>query len=1009
MPRSSVSQASAATTTASFSQHTTKFELLFRRLESEPVDAIFVELARFVASASADTPLVTPSGVRTLGKDISDAISVEINARRWDYLGLLLKCIGLLLQKTELQAMLAPLLIEQGLPEQLEFILKGCVPSRPPSSARKAAQQQPRLCNEPLLLAAVECMQTLASLSAHGKVVLGQHVVHDLMTITRDYAQLALSVQSLFEIVRCLNTLLSTCQENMVLSRNHPEGPELMKRVAANISNAGDFEFQRALVELCFRIGRPDRRDEWGAFLFADRPLAVQFASIASKTFLTDARTFVNKLNDHMGIARSVDSFQFVAIQVQVQTGNDKPRVLSYKDMPYWFDLNMAPRTLSFDCPTEAIADLFDCDEVATVAFDQIAKWSVTDTTLTLQLHGIGSHDRLTVGFELENTTAANSLCRSLGTYLRPPGVHDAKQPIRASVSKQPIQCNMKDLLEEAELLAIHKAEAQAQQQPPQQSTQYATGDASAANKPMRSMDIDSVSVISATSVFRKPVPSNSATPAIKRGASSSAVSRARDKSPPATTGSKASGRPKHTAFEFEDTGDREPGSKRVDTPARSKQPAAKSTKQAAPDLSSEADSEGSDIEAAANRNRRNPSRRAAAKKTKAALRKMRDSFSDASDGDASNDSSDDDEEEEHTTPASAKRLVSHTPAARRLEFEPTPTPKKVYESTRRSRHDERKEESLNGSDDDEEATYRFATLPALAPIEEDRSKAKTAPRPAFSWTPITPAKTPTKALRAGGPSMTEDRSVRHELKRMRVADTTGSDDDDHQVPILKAANAALKAGDRARRAGTAAVPAAPTSKGGKSPATTRSTTATTHARIQEDVTDDENDVEAAEREAAREMDELVSALNTTIHKAATTKKSRAQSLAQQTVAANQKKLLKLWKVQRGERAKLNEELQTKFALLVAANQKAQDSLVEAIQAMMDTHQQFVAATQGEIAALFAANTSLSDQHDRQTTAAHLAMQNELTSVHNRLIKETQSTQMGNLRKSLESMMSALS
>ncbi|XP_053173914.1 synaptonemal complex protein 2 [Scomber japonicus] len=127
--------------------------------------------------------------------------------------------------------------------------------------------------------------------------------------------------------------------------RTSQETSEIMIKLAGQILESGDYDFQTALMEALCRMASPDQRKELADRWFTMQHVANAFVKIHDSEFETDCRKFLNLVNGMQGDKRRVYSYPCLEAYL------DKHELLMPTDEKldeFWIDFNLGSHSISF-------------------------------------------------------------------------------------------------------------------------------------------------------------------------------------------------------------------------------------------------------------------------------------------------------------------------------------------------------------------------------------------------------------------------------------------------------------------------------------------------------------------------------------------------------------------------------------------------------------------------------------------------------------------------------------
>ncbi|XP_074537165.1 synaptonemal complex protein 2 [Halichoeres trimaculatus] len=123
------------------------------------------------------------------------------------------------------------------------------------------------------------------------------------------------------------------------------EASDIMIKIAGQILDAGDYDFQTALMESLCRMASPKQRKELADRWFTMGHVADAFIKISDSEFETDCRKFLNLVNGMHGDKRRVYSYPCLEAYL------DKHELLMPSDEKldeFWIDFNLSSHSISF-------------------------------------------------------------------------------------------------------------------------------------------------------------------------------------------------------------------------------------------------------------------------------------------------------------------------------------------------------------------------------------------------------------------------------------------------------------------------------------------------------------------------------------------------------------------------------------------------------------------------------------------------------------------------------------
>ncbi|CAK6951244.1 synaptonemal complex protein 2 [Scomber scombrus] len=150
------------------------------------------------------------------------------------------------------------------------------------------------------------------------------------------------------EAIRKFNIILDKIPVELKKERNirtSQETSEIMIKLAGQILESGDYDFQTALMEALCRMASPDQRKELADRWFSMQHVANAFVKIHDSEFETDCRKFLNLVNGMQGDKRRVCSYPCLEAYL------DKHELLMPTDEKldeFWIDFNLGSHSISF-------------------------------------------------------------------------------------------------------------------------------------------------------------------------------------------------------------------------------------------------------------------------------------------------------------------------------------------------------------------------------------------------------------------------------------------------------------------------------------------------------------------------------------------------------------------------------------------------------------------------------------------------------------------------------------
>ncbi|XP_008273995.1 synaptonemal complex protein 2 [Stegastes partitus] len=150
------------------------------------------------------------------------------------------------------------------------------------------------------------------------------------------------------EAIRKFNLILDKIPVELKKDRKiltSQEASDLMIKLAGQILEAGDYDFQSSLMEALFRMATPNQRKELADQWFSMGHVASAFAKINDSEFETACRKFLNMVNGMQGDTRRVFSYPCL----EVYLGKYELLMPSDENLEeFWIDFNLGSHSISF-------------------------------------------------------------------------------------------------------------------------------------------------------------------------------------------------------------------------------------------------------------------------------------------------------------------------------------------------------------------------------------------------------------------------------------------------------------------------------------------------------------------------------------------------------------------------------------------------------------------------------------------------------------------------------------
>ncbi|KAM9785623.1 uncharacterized protein sycp2 [Neosynchiropus ocellatus] len=201
--------------------------------------------------------------------------------------------------------------------------------------------------NETLLSLCEDFSDTL--LEVHGACDEGTNEVTEsflyllghLAVDTRIYILIRKEAMRKFNII--LDKIPAALKKKKISSSK--EASDIMLKLAAQILDGGDYDFQTALTESLCRMASSNRRKELAGQWFSISHVATAFVKIRDAEFETDCRKFLNLVNGMQGDLRRVYSYPCLGTFLD-QHELSMPADENLEE--FWIDFNLGSRSISF-------------------------------------------------------------------------------------------------------------------------------------------------------------------------------------------------------------------------------------------------------------------------------------------------------------------------------------------------------------------------------------------------------------------------------------------------------------------------------------------------------------------------------------------------------------------------------------------------------------------------------------------------------------------------------------
>ncbi|XP_051805719.1 synaptonemal complex protein 2 [Acanthochromis polyacanthus] len=150
------------------------------------------------------------------------------------------------------------------------------------------------------------------------------------------------------EAIRKFNLILDKIPVELKKDRKiltSQESSDLMIKLASQILDGGDYDFQSSLMEALCRMATPHQRREQADQWFSMGHVASAFAKIHDSEFETACRKFLNMVNGMQGDRRRVHSYPCL----EVYLGKHELLMPSDENLEeFWIDFNLGSHSISF-------------------------------------------------------------------------------------------------------------------------------------------------------------------------------------------------------------------------------------------------------------------------------------------------------------------------------------------------------------------------------------------------------------------------------------------------------------------------------------------------------------------------------------------------------------------------------------------------------------------------------------------------------------------------------------